>query len=266
MGRVLSYGLLLLLLPGCSSWILKERCENTNWFDYSQKIAFQGKYLEEDGFVKDCKGVDRISAQQIDVGFKLGREKMCQYDEIYQRGREGIPVFFKFCDGLDMNRMKSKFDQGLKEFCTAKNGLVYGKSGKVYQKVCDAKSEESFLPTYRQGRKEYLTALINTLKTQTAELSRTLSTLSISEERISREYSLIPHIQDCSLKTVYNEITRQSELVNICEEASYIRYMRDRFEKQLSDTRGQMSLLQRQISKNIDETIVAQKELDALVL
>ena len=101
---VLRFLFVLLLAPfflsGCANWALKDRCEKTNWFEYSQGVAFDGRYLDEDGFVKDCKKVDRISAVQIDQGFKLGREKMCQYDEIFGRAKEGVPVFFKFCDGF----------------------------------------------------------------------------------------------------------------------------------------------------------------------
>ena len=256
--------IVILSATGCSTWILKERCSSTNWFEYSQEVAFKGKYLEEDGFIKDCKGVDRISSQQIDIGFKLGREKMCQYDEIYARGREGVPVFFNFCGGLDMARMKSQFDSGLKEFCTKSNGYTYGKSGKIYLKVCSAKKEEDFLPSYKIGRKEYLLALIKSLKAKNEDLRVDLATISASESRLSNEYSSLPHPQECSYETVYNSSTQTNHSVNVCREASYIVSQRFQLRSELSRIRGLINDIQTQISKSIEESAAAQKELDSL--
>src|SRR3989338_3097507 len=116
---LLAASILVLFTMGCANWALQDKCEKTNWFEYSQGVAYQGKYLEEDGFIKACKGIDSTSAVQLDLGFKQGREKMCQYDEIHSRAKEGVPVFFKFCDGLEMNRMKYLYQQGLVSYCTA---------------------------------------------------------------------------------------------------------------------------------------------------
>jgi hypothetical protein len=219
-------GLGLVLLSGCSSWQLKEKCEQTNWFEYSQKVAFEGKYLEEDGFIKDCKGVDRTSAVQLDLGFKQGREKMCQYDEIFMRAKEGVPVFFKFCDGLDMGRMRGLYQQGLVSYCTMEKGYSFGKAGKVYQNLCNPQQEKVFMPGYYKGRKEYLNNLIVELTGRLTGIKSLEDSYATTETNINREYMNLPYAMDCSTRTVYNEAAKRDESKVICQESEYIRSRR----------------------------------------
>lgn len=265
MFRLVKHFYFIFVLSGCSTWVLEERCEKTNWFEYSQSLAFQGKYLEEDGFIKDCKGVERVSAQQLDVGFKLGREKMCQYDEIFQRGRKGIPVFFKFCDGLEMNTMLSQFSKGLKEFCTADNGYTYGKSGSVYQKVCDKDQEVQFLPRYKLGRKEYLISYVALLEAESLKMGDLLSSLSASERRLSNEYVNLPSPQECTSKSVYDEATKSTSTQTVCEESWYIKRQRNSLSSSLSEVRNQLDDVRRKIGNAASERLKAKKELESLI-
>lgn len=249
---------------GCSSWALKEKCENTNWFEYSQNIAFQGKYLEEDAFVKDCKGVDRINATQIDQGFKLGREKMCGYDEIYKRALQGQPVFFKFCDGLEPSLMKKRFAEGLIIFCTQEKGYSHGKSGQVYQKVCNARQEVDFLPGYFQGRKEYLTQFIVDKKEFEMNQSHLLEGLEISENNVSRAYASIPNFLQCNVVNVYNQATKKVESINSCSEPGYIVRQRTSLFESLSTARSQTHSARKTLIETRDKILWAQHELSVL--
>lgn len=251
-------------ISGCASWALKERCEKTNWFEYSQGVAFQGKYLEEDAFVKDCKDVDRTNAVQLDQGFKLGREKMCSYDEIYLRATQGQPVFFKFCDGLEMNLMKKKFTDGLVIFCTAERGYSYGKSGQVYQRVCAAQQEVQFLPKYFQGRKEYLSQMILDTKENLKSLSNQLARIEYSHSEASRAYYSIPNLLDCSTISVYNEITKKDETKRVCSEPNYIRNQRDRLYDKLSEISDQLRDTRNSIKQKSADLENYQKELNII--
>lgn len=229
---------ILLITTGCANWALQERCEKTNWFEYSQKVAFQGKYLEEDGFIKACKGIDSTSAVQLDLGFKQGREKMCQYDEIHSRAKEGVPVFFKFCDGLEMNRMKSLYTQGLVSYCTATKGYSFAKAGKVYQNLCNPQQEKVFLPAYYKGRKEYLTSYIAELTVKLENIRKLETHHAITEANIQREYSTLPtNATECRSTSVYNEATKKSENQNVCTEAFYIKSRRSELWSQLDAIR-----------------------------
>jgi hypothetical protein len=231
----------IFLLAGCASWELKDRCEKTNWFEYSQKVAFDGKYLEEDGFIKDCKGVDRTSAVQLDLGFKQGREKMCQYDEIFTRAKEGVPVFFKFCDGLDMNRMKSLYTQGLQSYCTNEKGYSFGKAGKLYQNLCSPAQEKVFLPGYYKGRREYLNILLEEYGRSLAELKALEDSYARTENHIQNEYSTLPGASECRNENVYDEVAKQSIVRTICQEAFYVRTRRTDLWSQLDRVRQNLS-------------------------
>lgn len=226
---------------GCSSWVLKERCEQTNWFEYSQKVAFDGKYLEEDGFIKDCKKVDRTSAVQLDLGFKQGREKMCQYDEILLRGKEGVPVFFRFCDGLDMNRIRGLYSQGLVSYCTPQKGYSFAKSGKIYLNLCNPQQEKEFLPGYYKGRREYLSTLIAELTGRLAGIKSLEDNYALTEANVQQEYSGLPHAMECSNRSVYNEAAKQNENQVICSEANYIRSRRSVLWSELDSIRGRLA-------------------------
>lgn len=234
-------GIFVLGNLGCANWALRESCEKTNWFDYAQNVAFQGKYLEEDGFVKACQNLEKTSAVQVDLGFKQGREKMCQYDEILARGREGIPVFFKFCDGLDEGRMKSMYRQGLETYCTNEKGYTYAKTGKLYHNLCTAEQEKKFLPGYYKGRREYLTSLVADYRKAIQSLRERLDSFEKSEAGLNSEYSRLPkEAQECRIDLVYDEVQKKNENRKICEEAHYIRQRRTSLWSDLDRTRGQI--------------------------
>jgi hypothetical protein len=241
--------------------MLKERCEKTNWFNYSQSVAYSGKYLEEDGFVKDCKGVDRTNSQQLDLGFKLGREKMCTYDEMYRRGKEGQPVYFNFCDSLSKSQMKLKYDEGLKIFCTESNGLVYGKSGAVYLKVCPMTSEVSFMNGYRPGRTQYLALLIQTKKSEILQMESNYIELIRRETTANIQYNQIPSGQHCGNREIYNEETKKKMIVTICEVDSVISSQRSLVIEQLDRIRREMYQSRIQKQKLSEEIKVAEQEL-----
>lgn len=261
----MKYIILLFLFSGCASYQLKQRCEATNWFNYSQDVAFNGKYLEEDGFIKDCKGVDRTNSQQLDLGFKLGRDKMCTYDEIYTRGKSGEPVYFDFCDGLSRGQMRARHDEGLKIFCTEPSGLSYGKSGVVYKKVCPISSEPAFMKGYRPGRTEFLTLLIKTNNAQIAQLESQYSDLIRRESRANHEYNLIPNGHVCSNRMVYDEAAKKDVSRYICVVDSALTAQRDNVIRQLGivrsemhDTRSKIGKLQVEI-KNSEQELLTLK-------
>ncbi|MBS1969224.1 MAG: DUF2799 domain-containing protein [Bdellovibrionales bacterium] len=258
-------GFLVLLTVGCSNWALKERCEKTNWFNYSQQVAFEGKYLEEDGFVKACKKLDLTSAVQLDLGFKQGREKMCQYDEIYARAKEGVPVFFKFCDGLEMNQMKSLYQKGLLTYCTKEKGYTFGKAGKIYQNLCSPEQEKVFLPGFYQGRREYLTSYIAEQRASLDKIKALEAGYAQTERNLQSEYSTLPsNAQECHSQSVYNESSKQNEYKTVCEEAFYIRSRRSDLWSKMDDIRSRLSELRndwRETDESIKKAQVSLNEL-----
>jgi len=157
--KILLTCILSLYFVGCAS-ALKERCEKTNWFEHSRDVALDGRYLEEDALIKECKEVDRTSAVQLDLGFKSGHERYCTYENFFRKGEAGDVINYRMCDMLTLKNMQERYISGLKEFCTPEVGYVYGGSGKIYKKVCFLSAEEKFLPQYYKGRTEFLSRSI----------------------------------------------------------------------------------------------------------
>lgn len=229
----------LQLLSGCSSWELKERCEKTNWFEYSRDLANSGRYLEEDPFLKDCKGVDRTSAEQLDRGFKSGRERYCTYENFFRNGESGEPVNFKMCDNLILYQMQERYAGGLNQFCTAEVGYTYGASGKVYKNVCIKKQEDKFIPEYFHGRYEYLKKSIAQLTADISSLERLQSQVKSQMDQLSHEINNLPSPQVCQTLSVYNPSTQKSENQRVCEEAPYIRSRRSQLYSEIDPLRSQ---------------------------
>lgn len=212
----MKYIILLFLFSSCANYQLKQTCEKTNWFQHAQSVAYSGKYLEEDNLVKNCKSVDRYQHADADSGFKLGRDKMCTYDEIYNRGKQGQQLNFIFCDGLSQNQMKAKYQAGLKIFCTESSGSSYGKSGALYQKVCPTETEISFMKGYKPGRYQYLGLVIKNKKSQLVDLEQEYNDSLNLERSLTSQYSSIPQSQLCLYKDVYDESKKKSTMQYVC--------------------------------------------------
>lgn len=226
------------LFTGCAS-ALKERCENMNWFEHSRDVALDGRYLEEDALIKDCKGIDTISSVQIDQGFKSGRERYCTYEGFLRRGESGDLVNFKMCDELILKQMQERYGQGLIKFCTPDVGYAYGASGKVYQHVCFKNSEKDFLPKYYQGRKEYLIKMIAQTQIEINDLKQLQTSLEPQIQLLSLEINHLPSPQECSSVQVYNEQLKKNESQTVCHEAYYIQSRRSSLYSQINSFRQQ---------------------------
>ncbi len=254
-----------LTLAGCSNWELKDRCDKTNWFEYSRDVATSGRYLDEDGFIKDCKGVDRISAVQIDLGFKSGRERYCTYETFFRNGEAGEPVNFKMCDNLIMYQMQERYAQGLQNFCKADSGYNYGSSGKVYKNVCIKRDEEKFMPGYLKGRAEYLVRTIAQLEKETVAFQSVQNQVSLEIARFSGEIRDLPSgLRECHTSTEYNMTTKKEEAVQRCEEPYYIRARRDTLYEQADRLRAQFTRNGTILAKMLQELSYNRSELTKL--
>jgi hypothetical protein len=241
MKHLVTLSVLFIILNSCANYELKKTCENTNWFDYAQSVAYSGRYLEEDKLVKQCKDVEIINGQQLDGGFKLGREKMCSYDEVQRRGQSGEPVYFSFCDGLSEGQMKSKYELGLKQFCTETSGLSYGRSGQVYKKVCNFQSEIQFMKGYRPGRSEYLALKIKNSKIEIEQLNINLKQFTYQQDSLNSQYHYLPRSEECEKIKVFNEATKSDIERTVCKEDPRITGQRSSLLEKLENTRSEIS-------------------------
>ena len=73
--RILLFFLIINLIS-CSSYFKRKDCEATNWFDYGQKVALEGRRLTGDQFISECYHAEAdVAESDLDRGFKSGLEK-----------------------------------------------------------------------------------------------------------------------------------------------------------------------------------------------
>ena len=251
----------LLILSGCSSCMIKQDCEKTNWFEHAKKVALQGKYLEEDEQVLKCKKVDVMSHKQLDMGYKEGRGIYCTLEQINKNAQQGNPVNFSMCVGLPGKSMREQYSEGLKTFCTSNSGYQYGSSGEVYKNVCSPAAEKVFLPSYFKGRTNYLTNYIQDKKDVLVNLEKQDQRFSFDVSRLSNEINSLPRLQECHQERFYNKSSKQTEDRRVCQEPEYIRIQRDTLSHQLNRARSQKDQNTAKITQVTGELENAQNEL-----
>lgn len=169
--------ILSLNLFSCASYFTRQTCESTNWFDYGQKVALEGRRLTGDQFIVDCRKADAdISESALDQGFKAGMEIYCTPEGIYKVGREGNFFNTEMCAGNGLNNLKARHNAGVLEYCQKANAYSAGTSGNPYNKICPATLERDFLPEFNRGRLKYINTMISQNQTQISELERKAST------------------------------------------------------------------------------------------
>jgi hypothetical protein len=180
-----------LLLCSCASYFTRKSCESTNWFNYGEKVALDGRRLTGDQFVLDCQKADAdIDESNLDRGFKSGLEKYCMPDIVFQTGKRGEFFSTEMCSGLNVRKLQEVHAQGVSEYCDRSNGYSAGTQGKSYNKICPVEKEKSFLPEFNRGRRKYLISVAseneNRIQQIQSDLSKVKIEMSIKRNEVVR--------------------------------------------------------------------------------
>lgn len=144
-------------LVACASYFKRKTCESTNWFEYGQNVALEGRRITGDQFISECYNAEaEVAESALDRGFKSGLEKYCQPDTVFQIGKSGNFFSTEMCIGQGLNTLTAKHRAGVTEYCQKNNAYAAGARGKAYNKICPAELESSFLPEFNRGRKRFL--------------------------------------------------------------------------------------------------------------
>jgi hypothetical protein len=180
---------MVLILASCASYFKRKECAATNWFDYGEKIALDGRRVTGDPFVTECvKAEGEIDDVALDRGFKTGLEKYCQPDTVFQIGKNGSFFSTEMCEGGSLTALKSRHRAGVLAYCQKANGYSVGAKGTPYNKICPVDLEAAFLPEFNRGRKKYLNAEYSENEKQISQLDREANQLQIDLKRKTQEY------------------------------------------------------------------------------
>lgn len=173
---------------GCASYFKRKECEKANWYQHGHDVAMSGKRLDADAFVKECQKVEaKMSWTDLDTGFKAGMSKYCTGDNVFEVGKAGKPFSYDMCDGESMSKMRARYNEGLRVFCTPGNAYRFGTSGGIYQNVCPKNLEDAWLGEYRKGRKVYLQAVITEKEREAQRLDGELYRLESKLSQLKME-------------------------------------------------------------------------------
>lgn len=176
-------------MTSCASYFKRKECEKTNWFQHGQDVAMQGKNLENDNFLRECRKVEaEISEAALDQGFKKGRANYCEPETVFLTGKKGEVFQPDMCDGSNLRLLKQKHAAGVKEYCQPDNGENAGATGKPYLNVCPKELEAKFLTEFKKGRKKYLQAEIITREQKISDMDQEIA--DINEQKMRKMYEL----------------------------------------------------------------------------
>ena len=183
---------MLFSLGGCASYFKRKECEKMNWYQHGHDVAMAGKRLDADDFVKQCQKAEaKFSWSELDTGFKAGMGKYCTGDNVFAVGKAGKPFSYDMCDGESEKKMRARYTEGLKIFCTPANAFRFGSSGGIYQDVCPNDTEEAWLAEYRKGRKIWLKAVIDEKEREVARLDGEVRRLEAERMHLATQQSFV---------------------------------------------------------------------------
>lgn len=189
----IGYLLLVVVLGGCSSWMIRQDCKNIDWFQYGHSVAMQGRRLTGDAQVKKCTEAEfDVPISQLDAGFKDGMSKYCQPKVVFATGKAGDFFNPELCDPGQVVLLQQEYRKGLDGYCAVDNGYTAGTSGKKYQGICPQKVEAAFLKEYRRGRKAFLNGKINEAESNMIGIERQTLDLERQRNNISWRLNAIP--------------------------------------------------------------------------
>jgi hypothetical protein len=180
---------------GCTNFLIRQECDKYNWYQLGFDAALRGERITNDEKVMRCRKAEaEISESQLDVGFKAGMSRYCQPETAYQTGKQGDTLNSDFCDSNVLGLLKQKHAAGNKAYC--QDGLTAGQSGKKYKYVCSADFEKTFMPNFKQGRKKYLTNLVNMAQAKKQDYKTEMSRVNFEKQNITYRLSRLPLVQE----------------------------------------------------------------------
>ncbi len=203
-----------LSLVGCASYFQRKTCESTNWFDYGQRVALEGRRLTGDQFISECNNAEaNVGESALDRGFKSGLEKYCQPETAYQNGKNGNFFSTEMCTGQGLSLLTAKHSLGVIDYCQKTNGFSAGAKGKPYNKICPADLERSFMPEFNRGRKRFIETNIDENQKTITRLDHEISSLQSELRFKASELQRYQYIsaKDEKLLQRLNELNRERQ-------------------------------------------------------
>ncbi|MEZ4872127.1 MAG: DUF2799 domain-containing protein [Bdellovibrionales bacterium] len=240
-------------LVSCASYFVKQDCNKTNWFEYGNKVALQGKRTDSDAYLKKCEKVGAdINYADLDVGFKKGMAQYCTKQGAVDTGRKGDFLNLDFCETAKHSMLKSAHAEGVRDFCSSDNAYKVGVEGWEYNNICPKDQEANFLVHYKTGRKEFFKLEIERRQQRIAELNQNIR--GYEREREQKYYQLRSLPKNRVIRRVKSPTSaggseiQVSESDEIAEQRNAIQSAIRRLDNQIQSAKSEQQQLSREIA------------------
>lgn len=199
-------------LSSCASYWTRKDCEKTNWFDYGQSVAMQGRRLTGDTKIVACnKAEAEIDEVALDRGFKVGMSNYCKPDTVFQTGKKGEFFNVDMCDGEQPRLLQKKHAEGVQAYCAKANGYPAGSKGTKYNGICPKNLEDAFLVEFNRGRKSFLNTSIVNNENRIDEIEGEIRRLERDRMNVATQMALLGNGGGVVVREVkYDPVTRSS--------------------------------------------------------
>lgn len=240
--------LFLLLLTSCASYWTRKDCEKTNWFDYGQSVAMQGRRLTGDSKIVACNKAEAdIDEVALDRGFKTGMANYCKPETVFQTGKRGEFFNVEMCDGEQPRLLQKKHAEGVQAYCAKANGYPAGAKGVKYNGICPKNLEDAFLAEFNRGRKAFLTSAIANNENRIDEIEGEIRRLERDRMNLATQIAMLGSGGGTIVREVkYDPVTRSSREETRIEENEATKRRRN-------DLKSDFDSKERQIKSKRDE-------------
>lgn len=245
-------------VSGCASYLKKRSCEKTNWYEFGEKIALSGKWLNSNSSLNECRKLEAdVDESELDKGFKSGVAQYCTVRNAEFNGRMGGKFSEDICNGPQLNSLVKSYNQGLMFFCSKENAHEVGLSGKIYENNCPTNMEQSFLIGYKKGR---LVWAKQTLENKTNELISIEKDLPFHQQSVSLAEHEIRTLEDMKTNMenrknlFYGNQSQEAlamydiEINRISSDLSHKRFSLEALKTNLNDAKEKQSKLKSDIN------------------
>jgi hypothetical protein len=254
-----------LLSTSCSSYFTRKGCEKVNWFQHAHDVAMQGKRLEEDDRLKQCEKAETdINAGELDRGFKMGMQNYCTLDTAHKKGADGDSFNYDFCDSNIVPKLKTRYFDGLKKFCSPDSAYIFASNGGVYKNQCPKNMEAAFLARYRKGRQVFLKNKIASNEAQVAGIDSEIRVQQGRAMQLTHLISNLPRTSVVSKTKQYDAATKSYKEQTAVTEDPEVKRKRDDLEYQLRQVNDDVNAKQEEQRQLRSEVHSMRSELQGL--
>lgn len=254
-----------LMSASCSNYFTRKGCEKVNWFQHAHDVAMRGQRLEEDDRLKQCEKAETdINSAELDRGFKLGMENYCKPDTAHAKGANGDGFNYDFCDSNMTNKLRVRFAEGLRKFCSPDYAYTFASKGGIYKEQCPKDMEGAYMPKYRKGRQVFLRNKIASNEATISGLDGEIRSEQSRATQIAYQMASLPKTAVVSKKKQYDEHTKTYKEETAVTEDPEVRRKREDLEYQLRSVNGDISAKQGEQRKLREEIHSLRSELEGL--